>query len=172
LAALCRSGKKKKVKLKSLGIGALSIRENEVLRLASEGFTDASICQTLGIAPGTLGTYWVRIRNKTTLTSRAELAAARTRYKGDRMLVRTVQVVAERVSVYGEASEPRASEIFEALPMATLVVHSDGSILAANLMAGKLLGRKASARSSLISHLLPRDVQSFLYSLQLAWNLI
>lgn len=154
--------------LNAPGFGALSQRENEVLRLAAEGCTDVSICRSLGIAPGTLGTYWVRIRNKTTLTSRAELTAEHTRYRCDATLVHTIGVVAEKVSGYGEVNEPRATEIFNALPVATFVIGIDGSILLSNVMGTELLAKGALTRTLLTAHLTPKDVASMHLCLQAA----
>lgn len=151
--------------LKAPGLGALSHRETEVLKLAAEGLTDVSICQALNIAPGTLGTYWVRIRHKTSLTTRAELAAAHTRYNCECTLVKTIQIVAERASEYGTTVEPRASEIFHALPIATLVIKTDGTILNSNAQASVLLGRKLTEKSNILAYVSARDVQLFLHSI-------
>jgi PAS domain S-box-containing protein len=57
----------------------LSPRENEILRLASEGYTDIAISHKLGIREGTIGTYWGRIRTKMGPYPRTELVAIRIR---------------------------------------------------------------------------------------------
>lgn len=54
---------------------SLSDREQEVIRYASEGFTDAMIAQALGIQVGTVNSYWVRIRGKLGHFSRTELVS-------------------------------------------------------------------------------------------------
>ena len=54
---------------------ALSARELQVLTLASQGFTDNTIAHNFGIQPGTVNSYWVRIRGKLGNLSRSELVA-------------------------------------------------------------------------------------------------
>jgi PAS domain S-box-containing protein len=58
---------------------ALSPREDEILRLAAQGFTDAGIAYKLGISEGTVGTYWGRVRTKMGPYPRTELIAIRVR---------------------------------------------------------------------------------------------
>lgn len=59
----------------------LSRREGEVLRLASNGFTDQQIAQSLGIRVSTVTTYWVRIRGKVGQLSRSEIIAGSVRQR-------------------------------------------------------------------------------------------
>ncbi|HAY13867.1 MAG TPA: hypothetical protein DCY02_05270 [Armatimonadetes bacterium] len=54
-------------------IERLSKRELEIVRLAGEGYTDKKISAHLEIAPGTLNTYWMRIRAKVGRHTRAEI---------------------------------------------------------------------------------------------------
>lgn len=54
-------------------IERLSKREIEIVRLAGEGYTDKKISAHLEIAPGTLNTYWMRIRAKVGRHTRAEI---------------------------------------------------------------------------------------------------
>lgn len=54
----------------------LSKRESQIVTLASEGFTDKEIARNLGIAMGSVRTYWERMRQKTGAKNRAELLAA------------------------------------------------------------------------------------------------
>lgn len=153
-----------------LGIAALSPRELEVLRLAAEGLTDSSICHNLSIAPGTLGTYWVRIRNKTGLTSRAELAAAHARHLLEAILVRTVSVVAESTLPYGQNRGVQVGDVFDTLPIAAIVVRADGTFVNHNRMASHVLGRTLVTRASIFGHLVTRDVQMFGHLLRAAGN--
>ncbi len=53
----------------------ISRRELSVLEYASLGLKDQEICDQLGIASGTLGTYWARIKSKTGIQSRTRLSA-------------------------------------------------------------------------------------------------
>ena len=54
---------------------ALSSREREILLLAAEGETDKEISIALGIAQGTIRTYWERIRTKLEVRSRSHAVA-------------------------------------------------------------------------------------------------
>lgn len=56
-------------------LASLSSRERAVLDLAIQGFKDKAISEELGIAKGTVGTYWNRIRRKLGPKTRAEIAA-------------------------------------------------------------------------------------------------
>jgi DNA-binding CsgD family transcriptional regulator len=151
--------------LKSLNLGDLSPREREVLRLAADGRTDNSICAHLGIAHGTLGTYWSRIRNKTGTSSRAELAAAYVRHRFEKVIVRTVALVAERTGPGGSPPCGRnpsmAEEVFDSIPVAALVVGTDGKIVALNQMAATIFGQRPKAGSCVSRFLFSRDVAGF-----------
>ncbi|MEA2554649.1 MAG: hypothetical protein QOJ65_2825 [Fimbriimonadaceae bacterium] len=53
----------------------LSDREREILFLAADGCTDKEIASTLGVAIGTVGTYWERLRTKLQAANRSEAIA-------------------------------------------------------------------------------------------------
>ena len=63
-------------------LATLSDRERAVLDLAVKGHKDRSISDKLGIAKGTVGTYWNRIRRKLGPMTRAEIAAVIGRAEG------------------------------------------------------------------------------------------
>jgi DNA-binding CsgD family transcriptional regulator len=63
-------------------IASLSERERAVLDLAVKGLKDRAISDKLGIAKGTVGTYWNRIRRKLGPMTRAEIAAVIGRAEG------------------------------------------------------------------------------------------
>ena len=63
-------------------LASLSERERAVLDLAVHGFKDRAISAKLGIAKGTVGTYWNRIRRKVGPMTRAEIAAVIGRAEG------------------------------------------------------------------------------------------
>ena len=50
-------------------------RETELLTLAAQGLTDKEIAKTLGISIDTVDTYWRRIRNRYSVSSRTEAVA-------------------------------------------------------------------------------------------------
>lgn len=143
------------------GLAALSPREFEVVRLAADGRTDQSICRHLAIAPGTLGTYWVRIRTKTGLSSRAELSAAYARLRLERLLARTVALIVEHTS----ASETR---LFDALPMPCFVVQTNGTLILFNRMALHVLGPLLESRSDSGNRFAIQSAPHFSQLLQMA----
>lgn len=53
----------------------LSDRESEILLLAGDGLTDKEIANQLGVAVGTVSTYWERLRQKIGAANRAEAVA-------------------------------------------------------------------------------------------------
>ena len=131
------------------GIAALSEREREALKFAGQGLTDDQISRELGIAKGTLATYWERIRAKTGLSTRAELTAAYERHRFESLLVWMVDSVAEVVTGARNGSLPK-SEPFLALPIATLVVNVNSGVVIANRLAVRLLGLPATGESTLV----------------------
>jgi DNA-binding NarL/FixJ family response regulator len=58
------------------GAGALSEREEQVLRYIASGYTHGQAARRLGISPHTVDTYVKRIRAKLTLGNKAELTRA------------------------------------------------------------------------------------------------
>ncbi len=62
----------------------LSEREAEILRLASEGYTDSQIATRMGIGTGTVKTYWSRLRGKLSANNRTEAVAKAARLLGIR----------------------------------------------------------------------------------------
>jgi PAS domain S-box-containing protein len=54
---------------------AFSEREGEMLALAADGMTDKAIAKHLGLAHGTISTYWERVRKKVGAKSRSEAIA-------------------------------------------------------------------------------------------------
>lgn len=151
------------------GIDALSGREREVVEMATAGNTDNAICRRLGIQPGTLGTYWARIRTKTGLGSRPELAAAFSKNTYQTKMVNTIGLVAERSVTYGASRATMATEVFDALPLACLVSDLGGRIVAVNDAAAQLFGPGADefvwpetpAGPLVLSSLVPGEIVRF-----------
>lgn len=54
------------------GNKTLSLREEEIVTLTMEGLTDKEIAARLQIAPSTIKSYWIRIRQKTRTSTRIQ----------------------------------------------------------------------------------------------------
>jgi len=130
------------------GLG-LSLRERQLLQLATRGCIDQSIADQLGISLATVGTYWGRIRiklgphNRTELVakflqSRAERTVARLRDEND-ALIRQIEGHAKTMEMLRTSLE-----IFQGLveiaPDAILLVDEAGSIQFSNAQASELFG--------------------------------
>lgn len=89
----------------------LSHREAEILRLASEGFTDKEIAGHLGVQISTVRTYWDRLKTKLSATNRTEAVA------------RSLRPI---------SGKPELSTLVGAIPHLLLVVDSSGRIEFAN----------------------------------------
>jgi two-component system response regulator NreC len=63
------------------GVGPLTARETEVLRLTALGYTSVEIARTLGLSPRTVETHRAHIHRKLGLGSRAELVRYALRHK-------------------------------------------------------------------------------------------
>lgn len=61
----------------------LTTRELEILRLAAVGHLDKQVAASLNIRPGTLITYWARIRRKLSISSRSEIIAKYVTWRHD-----------------------------------------------------------------------------------------
>lgn len=87
-------------------LASLSERERAVLDLAVRGYKDRAISDKLGIAKGTVGTYWNRIRRKVGPMTRAEIAAVIGRAEGRE----SNSELADALAKLGEASEKLEAE--------------------------------------------------------------
>jgi DNA-binding CsgD family transcriptional regulator len=58
-----------------MGSYALSPREDEIVALAVDGLTNDAIAATLNLSPGTVNTYWTRIRLKVGGVARTDTVA-------------------------------------------------------------------------------------------------
>lgn len=123
----------------SLAFGELSQRESEVLHLASLGCKDSSIGYQLGIAAGTLGTYWARIRNKTSLVSRSELVVAYTQFHSDIVMANVVELIAQKLIKGATDEASHAGQIFFELPIAGAIINSNYELTHVNRHARHIL---------------------------------
>ena len=97
----------------------LSHREGEILRLASEGFTDKEIAGHLGVQISTVRTYWDRLKAKLSATNRTEAVA------------RSLKLA---------PGEPVLSHIAGAIPHLLLVTDPNGKVEFANERALEYFG--------------------------------
>jgi DNA-binding CsgD family transcriptional regulator len=90
-------------------IESLSERERAVLDLAVRGYKDRAISAKLGIAKGTVGTYWNRIRRKVGPLTRAEIAAVigRTEGRGENPMLADALVKLDEATTKLEAESIR-----------------------------------------------------------------
>lgn len=118
----------------------LSDRELQVVTLAAQGLTDCAIQSQLGIAAGTLGTYWTRIRNKTSLESRVQIVSAITRQNYEQLLVQAYRSAAK----FALATKGGSHQVFRDLAAPALVLAMPNKILfnsaAADALLDKTLG--------------------------------
>lgn len=114
----------------------LSEREQQLINLAAEGHTDASIAHELGISESTVSTYWGRVRIKVGPLSRPEIIATIIRQEAQVAIAdlqeRNKQLVAELQSRTGkEWDDPEANyyrKLLDHAPDAILTVDSGGRI--------------------------------------------
>ncbi|MBS1722901.1 MAG: PAS domain S-box protein [Armatimonadetes bacterium] len=132
----------------------LSLRERQLLKLASSGFTDTAIGNRLGISEATVKTYWRRIRMKLGKNSRTELVAHVLKEEMDRAMA-DVQANAHRQHPDNETLF--CQMLIEHSPEAVLIVLPDTTVFMANDKAGDLFGwGPEDLVGKPISDLLPR----------------
>jgi PAS domain S-box-containing protein len=126
----------------------LSPRESELVRLASQGHTDSSIANELGISEATVSTYWGRVRMKVGPFSRPELIATILREQYAEMIAaleeKNRQLIEELRQASGkEWSDPEAEyyrNLVQLAPDAILIVREDGIIEVVNEECARLFG--------------------------------
>ena len=113
----------------------------KVLELAAQGLTDKAIGNKLGVSPTTVVTYWVRIRGKLGLHSRAEIVA----HVVSNINEATVANLKAEIAQAGterdllEAQLSRVTSFLDSAPEAMLIVNTDGKIDQGNALAAELL---------------------------------
>ncbi len=114
----------------------LSKRELEVLRLAAKGQTDQGIANLLGIGVATVGTYWIRIRNKMGTCNRTELVARYLRSEAHGVIAKLRE---ENEHLHeAQAAFGLLTAMMETAPDAILVVDAEGFVKLANDRAAEL----------------------------------
>jgi DNA-binding CsgD family transcriptional regulator len=105
----------------------LSQREEEILRLASQGLTDKEIASNLGVQISTVRTYWDRLKTKLSAANRTEAVARSLRHSQD-----------GRISW----------DLLAAMPHSLVVTDPVGNIVFANDRAKSYFGIENSANLS------------------------
>jgi len=127
---------------------ALSEREQQILNLATNGYTDTAIANKLGISEATVGTYWGRVRIKMGPYSRTELVARALQHESaitlDSLRAENAKLVAQMQALnfanVDEQSINLAKQVIENAGDAILVVNKEGIIEFVNQMALELFG--------------------------------
>ncbi len=142
----------------------LSEREQQLIKLASEGFIDTAIANQLGISEATVSTYWGRIRVKLGPHSRTELVTIVLRQESELAIAalrEENEKLAKQIRLeFGEYGNHRSANFYQDLIEiagdAIFVVNQVGIIENLNLAAAELFGYdKAELRNQPISILVP-----------------
>jgi PAS domain S-box-containing protein len=130
----------------------LSDREEQLIKLASSGHTDASIAHELGISEATVGTYWGRIRIKLGPYSRTELVSIVLRAEQEVALTDLREANAElakKLEVSSGAEDAFYKSLIDNAADAILLTSEAGIITSANQKAHELFGYNAGELSGL-----------------------
>ncbi len=130
----------------------LSERERQLVKLAAEGHTDASIAHRLGISEATVSTYWGRVRIKVGPFSRPELIATiirqelgeivETLREENRQLIEELQKQAGKE--WGAPEVDYYHKLVLGAPDAILIVKENGDLESVNDECARLFGYERS----------------------------
>ena len=130
----------------------LSPRERQIVALAVNGLTDRAIQNQLEIRPGSLNTYWARIRKKLGGVSRIELATRITAERAGRQIqvlrAKNAELLNSINSPNGRSDSLRSERtlaIIRDMPDALLAFDEEGIIKISNPAAEELLGFDSGA---------------------------
>lgn len=114
----------------------LSEREALIVQMAASGLIDRDICDLLRIAPGTLSTYWSRIRHKSGQASRPAITSRFVQIQFHETIDALVSHVAEARAKFERSDHSlenlhhALTEVFAGLPILAMVITLDGQIVA------------------------------------------
>ncbi len=124
----------------------LSSRERQLMTLAAQGETDDGIAHKIGIARGTIATYWTRIRAKMGPHNRVELVARFLQAHEESVIaelnaeIQRLKGTVEHIGDEGPQEVGFFRALLEESPDVVLVVDSDNRIAFANHAAQHFLG--------------------------------
>lgn len=126
----------------------LSPREHQLIKLASNGHTDAAIAHLLMISESTVGSYWVRIRAKLGPLSRPEIIAAMVREELQAVVndlqeqnASLLKQVESTHDLGDRARNPQAFQtMIETALDGILLVTSEGTVKSINGVAATMFG--------------------------------
>lgn len=119
----------------------LSTREHQILKMASQGLTDAAISVKLDISVATVATYWSRIREKMGHYNRAELVALSVKNQAGKVVESLREENARLMEQLQEKAQTAANlqanvdlwrTLFDTAPDAILMTDSGGRLRLVN----------------------------------------
>lgn len=99
----------------------LSPRENEIVELSMQGLSNEAIAKQLGLSPGTVNTYWLRIRMKIGAGGRTEAMIRLIEERAERAL-RHSHIPVKEVQTLVAEKEQSDSDLRAALELLNLAV--------------------------------------------------
>jgi PAS domain S-box-containing protein len=153
----------------------LTSNERAIVELASQGYGDKQICSVRNIAKGTLNSYWLRIRAKLNVVSRAEAVAMLLEWESHTNLQHTVDLerkLAEEVALRQameqelEACEQRFRRFFNSDHVGIVICQAEGVVVEANSKYLEIIGRDVSeveaGKVSWMDHIPEESIQEIM----------
>lgn len=150
--------------LRDEGYPGLSARERQILALAADGLADKAIGLRLGIAHGTVRTYWIRLRRKMEVSTRGEAIAVNLKHASDKVFQKQADTIAAMQRVMeskadfiadGTVYDSFISALLKALPVpAFRCGPSGGDIVEAGPVIGPWLGIESPLSGAPIAHVI------------------
>ncbi|MCW5947067.1 MAG: PAS domain S-box protein [Fimbriimonadales bacterium] len=156
-------------------IRMLTSNERAIIELARQGYGDKQICSMRNIAKGTLNSYWLRIRSKLDVVTRAEAVAMLVEWESRGNLQHAVDLerrLAEEITLRQaieqelEASEQRFRRFFNSDHVGIVICKADGAVVEANSKYLEIIGRDQeeveAGEVSWIDHIPEESIQEIM----------
>lgn len=163
-------------------IRMLTSNERAIIELARQGYGDKQICSIRNIAKGTLNSYWLRIRSKLDVVTRAEAVAMLLEWESHGNLQHAVDLerrLAEEIALRQaieqelEASEQRFRRFFNSDHVGIVICKADGAVVEANSKYLEIIGRKLeeveAGEVSWIDHIPEESIQEIMERVESAF---